>query len=271
MKTKTQSTSIEVTVRDLRQILTGFGKVISRSAPDAVLGCVRCIADGSGNADLAATGGDTWASIRLLGVATEGKAEFLVPIARLKEFTKPAKPSEIVTLTPAKSGVEIKTGSRSRLVNSPPAAEFPQPPVFTGKGHPLPPGAIRAINEAFRCASTDTTRHVINGVSLDTSRKGHHIVGTDGRHLYTANSFKLPLPKPAILAPNRILDWKPIKEAEGWKFRTVRDKQNRGGSYEITAGALRIIGKLVDGVVATGAPPERGPHQWGQLRSGETR
>lgn len=247
MKTKTQPTSITVTVRDLRQILTGFGKVMAKSAPDAAHGCVRCITDGSGNADLAATGGDTWASIRLLGVATQGKAEFLVPLDRLKEFTKPAKPSETVTLTPAKDGVEIRTGTRSKLVKSPPATAFPQPPAFTGKAPVLPPGVIRAINEAFRCASTDTTRQVINGVSLDTSRKGHHIVGTDGRHLYTANSFKLPLPKPAILAPNRILDWKPIKEAEGWKFRTVRDKQDRGGSYEITAGAWRIIGKLVDG------------------------
>ena len=195
MKTKTQPTSINVQVRDLRQILTGFGKVMAKAAPDVALGCIRCVVDGSGNADMAATGIDTWASIRLPGTASEGQAEFLIPIDRLKEFIKPGKPDDIATLSPSEAGVEISIGSRSATLKSPPASAFPRPPVFTGKAHVLPPGAIRAINEAFRCASTDTTRHLITGVSLDTSGKGHHIVGTDGRHLYTANSFKLPLPK----------------------------------------------------------------------------
>lgn len=247
MKTESETTSISVTVRDLRQILTGFGKIAGKTSHNVALGCIRLIADGSGHADLAATDGEKWASIRLPSAATRGQAEFLVPIDRLKEFTKPAKPADVLTLSPSGAGVEISTGTRSKVVKAPRPSTFPLPPVFTGKAHALPPAATRAINEAFRCASTDTTRHVINGISLDTSRKGHHIVGTDGRHLYTANSFKLPLPSPAILAPNRLFDWKPIKEAKEWKLRTARDKQNRGGSYEITAGTWRIIGKLVDG------------------------
>ncbi|MFT4549024.1 MAG: DNA polymerase III sliding clamp (beta) subunit (PCNA family) [Verrucomicrobiales bacterium] len=247
MKTETQATSITVAVRDLRQILTGFGKVMGKTAPDSALGCARFIADGSGHADLAATDGDTWASIRLTDAATEGKAEFLVPVDRLKELVKPAKPADLCCLSPSGDGVSISTGTRTKVVKVPPASAFPRPPVFSGKSHPLPPGAIRAIGEALRCASTDKTRGVLNGVSLDTSGKGHHIVGTDGRHLYTANSFKLPISKPAILASNRLFDWNPIKDAREWKLRHVHDKQGRGGSYEITAGAWRIIGKLVDG------------------------
>ena len=250
MRTNIQTstnTAVTTTVRDLRQILIGLGKVLGKHPPDHALGCLRIIVDGSGAADIAATDGETSASIRLPDAAAGGQAEFLVPVVRLKEIVKPAKPTDIVTLAASGAGVKIAVGTRSYNVKAPPASAFPRPPAFTGKSHVLPPGAIRAIGEAQRCASTDINRHVLNGIALDTSGKGHHIVGTDGRHLYTANSFKLPVSKPTILAPNRLFDWKPIKEATEWKLRTLRDKQDRGGSYEITAGAWRIIGKLVDG------------------------
>ena len=61
------------------------------------------------------------------------------------------------------------------------------------------------------------------------------------------SSVELPVSGSATLAPNRLLDWKPVREAEGWKLRLARDRHSGGGSYEITAGAWRIIGKLVDG------------------------
>ena len=98
MKTQTTKATITVAARDLRQILTGLGKVLGKHPPDSAPGCVRIIADGSGAADIAATGGETWASVRLPEAAPGGQAEFLVPVVRLKELIRPARPGEPVTL-----------------------------------------------------------------------------------------------------------------------------------------------------------------------------
>jgi len=256
MKTQTPPqtaapTRVTVAARDLRQVLAGLGKVMGKHPPISALGCIRIVADGSGDAELAATDCESSAYVRLKGVADGGQAEFLVPFARLHELLKPASPGDPVTLSPSPDGegAEVGCGARSRKVAAPPASAFPRPPQFAGEAHALPANAIRAIGEALQCVSTDKTRGVVNGVCLDTagSSSGHHIVGTDGRHLYSANSFRLPLAAPAILAPHRLLPWKPVRDAGGWTLRTARDKDGRGGSYELTAGAWRLVGRLVDG------------------------
>jgi hypothetical protein len=45
----------------------------------------------------------------------------------------------------------------------------------------------------MECASTDETRVILNGCYLDLSdQKCTQIVATDGRHLYSSNSFRAP-------------------------------------------------------------------------------
>ena len=59
---------------------------------------------------------------------------------------------------------------------------------------PLCSDVRQAIMQAMECASTDETRVILNGAYLDLSdRNCQQIVATDGRHLYSSNSFSLPL------------------------------------------------------------------------------
>ena len=246
--TNTDTTRVEIAARELRPILTGLGKIVRKSALPA-LGCVRVRTTRGGLAELATTDLDRWTSVRLCGVANAIPGEFLVPLAQLRQFLKRAKPSDVVTLRPkiGRKNVEVAIAGTIQTIEAPPIADFPSPPAFKGKAQPLPDGASRAILEASACASTDQTRYVLNGVHLDTSGKGHHIVGTDGRHLYTANSFKLPLSSPATLASHPLLAWKPMRNTERWSVRLARNQTGSSGSYEITAGHWSVIGKLIAG------------------------
>jgi len=213
MKTQTkENASVRLEARDLRLILTAAGKVGGKHPPGSALGCLRCTANGRHKTSLTVTDGQTFASLIVAGSTYQG--EFLVPLESVREAVKLAKQSDLVSLALRGDKIEIATGEHKKLVGPPPASAFPMPPQIRGRAQPMPSAAVNAIGEALRCASTDKTRHILNGVHLDTSGRGHHIVGTDGRHLYSANSFKLPVAEPAILASNRLLDWKPIKDAD---------------------------------------------------------
>ena len=99
----------------------------------------------------------------------------------------------------------------------------------------------RALVEALRCASTDESRPLIRGIALDLSDgKSHHIVATDGRHLYTANSFKLPIAQPAILAA--FWSWKGLNAlADAGDFVGCVKKWN-GGTNGLADRKARMAG-----------------------------
>jgi hypothetical protein len=72
-------------------------------------------------------------------------------------------------------------------------------------------------------------------------------VGTDGRHLYSANSFTLPVPDSLILRNNPLFFWKPFCEGRQWNLRVTIDRKTGAGSSELTSGCWRVISRLVDG------------------------
>ena len=67
---------------------------------------------------------------------------------------------------------------------------------------PLQPGFGEALKQAMSCCSEDPNRQTLLGACLDgRDEKGHYVVGTNGRILYSANSFTFPL-KEAIIVPD---------------------------------------------------------------------
>jgi DNA polymerase III sliding clamp (beta) subunit (PCNA family) len=86
-------------------------------------------------------------------------------------------------------------------VDSLPAAEFPDVPRINGEAIAVPDAMRAAIHQALECASDDETRLILNGAYVDVSTGSHYVVGTDGRHLFSSNSFSLPLKK-SVLIPN---------------------------------------------------------------------
>jgi hypothetical protein len=91
--------------------------------------------------------------------------------------------------------------------------EIPPIPRFKGEAIPLPDGLRSSLLEAFPCASHDVTRYVVTGAYVDVSRDdGHYVVGTNGRILYSSNSFKLPLKESLNIPPHKFVGWKGVQQ-----------------------------------------------------------
>jgi hypothetical protein len=77
-----------------------------------------------------------------------------------------------------------------------------------------------ALQQAFDCASVDSGRYVLQGACLDVSNKeAHYVVGTDGRHLFSANSFLFDIPQSLIVHSNKFLTWPGFMEDGPWTMR----------------------------------------------------
>ena len=71
----------------------------------------------------------------------------------------------------------------------------------------------------MQCASTDETRVILNGAYLDVSQPaGHYVVATDGRHLFSSNSFKLPLKDSVFIPDHKFLGWKEFSNDGEWQL-----------------------------------------------------
>ena len=122
-----------------------------------------------------------------------------------------------------------------------PVAEYPVTPRIKAESIPLPPELRRSIHEAMDCASTDSTRLVLNGTFIDAGNpKANYVVATDGRHLYSANSFALPLKKSLIIPNHKFLMWKEFNTDGEWQLKT--DAQ----MIQISSRRWRVITKQIN-------------------------
>src|SRR5258706_5508701 len=82
-------------------------------------------------------------------------------------------------------------------------------------GTPLELGFGLALKQALGCCSDDSSRYVLTGACLDvTEKKTHHIVGTNGRQLFSANSFCFDLKEPVIIPNSKFLNWTDLMDEE---------------------------------------------------------
>jgi len=92
------------------------------------------------------------------------------------------------------------------------------------------------------CASTDQTRYVLNGAFIDASNpKANYVVGTDGRHLYSANSFTLPLKESVIIPGHKFLEWKEFNNDGEWQMRIGEQH------LQLSTRRWRFITKTIEG------------------------
>ncbi|WP_397381986.1 DNA polymerase III subunit beta, partial [Prosthecobacter sp.] len=123
-----------------------------------------------------------------------------------------------------------------------PVEEFPVTPRIKTEAIVLPPELRRSIHEAMECASVDATRYVLNGTFIDTSNpKANYIVGTDGKHLYSANSFTLPLKNSVIIPNHKFLGWKEFNADGEWQMK-VDDK-----TVQLSSRRWRFVSKQING------------------------
>lgn len=212
-------------IAELKPALTGFGKVIIKQTHLPVLTTIKLERTEDGWITLTATNLDHFVTVRLEQPADGGPESLLVPYDELLKVTKSCgKDEQILIERDGANYVSIKYAIGSQYaehkVETCPVEEFPEIPQIEGDSIPVPESLRDSLHQAFECASTDETRLILNGAYLDVSEEScHQVVATDGRHLFSSNSFKLPLKNSIILPTHPFLQWKEFRRDGEWQIQ----------------------------------------------------
>src|SRR5579859_5880924 len=206
-------TEIEIPVAELKAILPGLGKIISRSTTLPVLACIKVSLDQAGKAiSIQAHNLDEVATVSLPNAGGGEPGELLVQFETLSKIIKSCPPEQSVRFvgnkTETKLGYAVASNHVERAFSHIPVNEWPPVKAIPQESVPLDDAFKQALKEALDCASEDSSRYVLNGACLDVRDKtAHYVIGTDGRHLYSANSFRFNLPESLIIPTRKFLIW----------------------------------------------------------------
>lgn len=236
---------ISIPLADLKPALAGLGKVISSRVKLKCLRCVRVDATPE-KVTLTGTDLDIRVQVTLPEACTATITSFLLPLNRLQSMARGLPPRSHLYLEEGKISGDLGGTRVIEEVESPALREFPEESEFHTEPVLLPESFSQRFMEAMQCASTDETRYVLNGVALDVSGppdSGHYLVGTDGRHLFSANSFTLPLAQSLIIPSHKILTWRGLTGA--WTLAS----QLQGDTHivRIVAGNWTLTARTIDG------------------------
>ncbi len=235
---------IIISAQSLKPALTGLAKVISHRGSIECLRCIRVDASPD-RVTLSGTDLDLTANIVLPEADCGSTASFLLPLDRLQAFVRRVQSRSVLCLEPGCISCDLGTGRIAEDVACPAVEEFPAIPTFTAECVSLPSSFPSRFAEAMSCSSTDQTRYVLNGIGLDVSQPGsHYLVGTDGRHLFSANSFTLPLEASLIVPNHKLLTWRGLSDLP-WSMAS--ETKAGKSTLRIIAGNWTITTKTVDG------------------------
>lgn len=238
--------SITLPIAELKPALIGLGKVINSRATLPVLHHVKVERTSDGWIALTGTDLDRFVTLRLEHPAEGPPASMLLPFDQLTQVVKNCGKGESIEVesTPGANIIRFPMGDtlgESKIAFLSPE-EFPATPKIKADAIALPPGLRESIHEAMDCASVDATRYVLNGTFIDTSNpKANYIVGTDGKHLYSANSFALPLTRSLIIPSHKFLGWKEFNQDGTWQMKA--DESN----VQISSRRWRFVSRQIEG------------------------
>ena len=233
--------------KDLKPVLIGLGKVVSRKSTLPVLQQIRIAREGN-NITIQATDLDTWATYRF-SEQQGNKVEFYVPFETLNKIVKALKGDALITLHQTKdaaklvyevggSPVEVKLQGLGK-------DEWPQEPKVIGPDHLLPENFKSALGEALECAG-NSSRYVLNGACLDVAGKGgHYVVGTNGSHLFASNSFQFNLKASVLIPTSKFIVWNGFAEDGDWHLITGKIKD--APWLKLTSTHWQLVSKQIDG------------------------
>lgn len=238
---------ITLPIKELRPALSGLGKIINHRSALAVLRNLRIERDRDGWITLTGTDLDRFVTMRFEQPDQGEPMSLLIPCEDLLKLSKSCGKDESLIIEPAADNLAtikfpLAGGFGESKVTSPPVDELPTAPSIDADPIPLPAELRRSIQEAMECASTDETRYVINGAFIDSDNpKANYIVGTDGRHLYSANSFVLPLKHSVIIPSHKFLLWKEFGADGEWQIKADRK------SVQLNSRRWQFVSKQIDG------------------------
>jgi DNA polymerase III sliding clamp (beta) subunit (PCNA family) len=216
--------NIEIPVADLKMVLPGLSKVVSKRSSLPVLSCVKVTLNADRTLHIQANNLEQIVTARLNKPFNGKPGEMLVPLDELSTIAKRCAANDTIELSTDEKDTSITysaAGTRIKqplthvaLEEFPPATEVNSEPVQLDDAFKI------ALQQAFDCVSEDSTRWVLNGACLDVSKKeAHYVVGTDGRHLFSANSFLFDIPESIIVKPGKFLTWDGFVDDGQWTLR----------------------------------------------------
>jgi DNA polymerase III sliding clamp (beta) subunit (PCNA family) len=167
-----------------------------------------------------ATDLDAFAAYTVKETQSGPAMEILVPLDQLTKTAKTMKAKGTITLIPdgkekVKLWYSIAGNQVRQSVNALPPNEFPPVPKISQPSMPLEPGFGLALRQALQCCSEDSTRAILKGACLDVREsKLHYVVASNGRCLFSANSFCFDLKKSVIIPDSRFLEWPDLMDDE---------------------------------------------------------
>ena len=245
---------IALPIAELKPALTGLGKVINRRSALPVLNHIKIERTKDGWIGLTATDLDQYVTVRLEQPAEGDPTTLLVPYEELLKITKSCPKSDTLLVRSADANAvsiqyAIGTEIAESKVDSLPASEFPETPRIKGEPIAVPEALRTSIHQALECASTDETRLILNGAYVDISKpNAHYVVGTDGRHLFSSNSFSLPLKESILIPSHKFLGWKEFNSDGEWQLKVgPKEKEDDPPPFQISSRRWRFIGRQMDG------------------------
>ena len=206
------NSSIILNVSELKStILPGLGKLVGRSRTLPVLQTIRLTRTGEGLVTLQATDLDSHAIYNIPEKQSGPALDMLVPFEPLNRLVKGLGKKDTIDLaldgeTKVNVNYQLAGSEMQQSMESVKVDEFPALPTIKQPGFAVGPEFGVAVKQAFQCCSTDPSRYVLHGACLDlTDRKLHYVVGTNGRILFSANSFTFDLKKSVILPNHKFL------------------------------------------------------------------
>jgi DNA polymerase III sliding clamp (beta) subunit (PCNA family) len=245
---------ITLQIAELKPALTGLSKVISKRVTLPVLGMVKIERTADGWIALTGTDLDSFVTVRMEQPAEGNPLTVLVPLEELQTSTKSCGKNESIQIHQlAADKVAIKTPVGASWAetrcDSVPVDEFPALPKFNGELVPIPDAVRLSLHEAMECASEDETRRILNGAFIDVNKKGCHcVVGTDGRHLYSSNSFSLPMKESVIVPSHRFLEFKDFNSDGEWRLKTGKSEEDKNIQHlQLSSRRWRFITRQIEG------------------------
>lgn len=245
--------TLQLPVKELRPALAGFSKVLTKRSTLRVLQCIRVRRDPNGSIELSVSDLDRSATCAL-DTRDAGKSlSVLVPFEDLNNVVKSSGPDDLVhidQIDETTASIRFLLGGQTveHPVGTPPVEEFPEDLRIEGTKVPLPPVLRESIHQAMECSSDDVTRAILQGACLDASSPGaHYVVGTDGRHLFSSNSFTLPLSGTLVIPGHKFLGWRGFNQDGDWHLRHVPATDKRAAVCELSSDHWRFVTRCIKG------------------------
>jgi len=246
--------NITLPTSELKPALSGLGKLINSRASLLVLKTIKVERTSEGWICLTTTDLDRFATVRLEQPAKGEPMALLIPYEDLLKLTKASHKADEVIFEPSSGNTAL---IRFNLANqfgetkvpSLPVSEFPEIPRINGDPIPVPEKLRLALHEAMACVGTDNSRRTITGACIDVSLpKANYMVGTDGRHLYSSNSFSIPLKRSLIIPKHKFLGWKDFNLDGDWQLRVPDTSDHENKVFiQLSSRRWRFITRLIEG------------------------